>query len=149
MTSWKLIPRVVHDGTIVECVATPRPRGNPSDETLLARPAGHAVQRANAIRVYVAYRCSAQSLYESHGKAIDPSMTLVGCFNSMRELGGMRRLVDHDIVSRSRKHDRRGCQSEALSESSILHERIQLLTIFTFNNCLIMPPGCRGYFATH
>ena len=64
--------------------------------------------KAALIRVYVAYLCSAQSLYEKYGKEIDPWMTLVGYFNSMRELGGMRRLVDDDVFSRCRKQDRRG-----------------------------------------
>ena len=64
--------------------------------------------KAALIRVYVAYLCSAQSLYDKYGKQIDPWMTLVGYFNSMRELGGMRRLVDDDIFSRCRKQDRRG-----------------------------------------
>ena len=59
--------------------------------------------KAALIRVYVAYLCSAQSLYEKYGKQIDPWMTLVGYFNSMRELGGMRRLVDDDVFSRCRK----------------------------------------------
>jgi hypothetical protein len=64
--------------------------------------------KAALIRVYVAYLCSAQSLYEKYGKSVDPWMTLVGYFNSMRELGGMRRLVDDDVFSRCRKQDRRG-----------------------------------------
>ena len=64
--------------------------------------------KAALIRVYVAYLCSAQSLYENYGKEVDPWMTLVGYFNSMRELGGMRRLVDDDVFSRCRKQDRRG-----------------------------------------
>lgn len=64
--------------------------------------------KAALIRVYVAYLCSAQSLYEKYGKSIDPWMTLVGYFNSRRELGGMRRLVDDDVFSRCRKQDRRG-----------------------------------------
>jgi hypothetical protein len=64
--------------------------------------------KAALIRVYVAYLCSAQSLYEKYGKQSDPWMTLVGYFNSMRELGGMRRLVDDDVFSRCRKQDRRG-----------------------------------------
>ena len=53
--------------------------------------------KAALIRVYVAYLCSAQALYEKYGKQVDPWMTLVGYFNSMRELGGMRRLVDDDV----------------------------------------------------
>jgi helicase-like protein len=64
--------------------------------------------KAALIRVYVAYLCSAQSLYEKYGSRVDPWMTLVGYFNSMRELGGMRRLVDDDVFSRCRKQDRRG-----------------------------------------
>ena len=35
-------------------------------------------------------------------------MTLVGYFNSMRELGGVRRLVDDDVSTRAKKMDRRG-----------------------------------------
>ena len=35
-------------------------------------------------------------------------MTLAGYFNSMRELGGMRRMVDDDVRSRLRDSDRRG-----------------------------------------
>lgn len=58
--------------------------------------------------VYTSLLCSAQSLYEKYGKAIDPWLTLVGYFNSMRELGGMRRLVDDDVYSLCKKMDRRG-----------------------------------------
>lgn len=64
--------------------------------------------KASLIRVYVAYLCSAQALYEKYGELVDPWMTLVGYFNSMRELGGMRRLVDDDVFTRVRKMDRRG-----------------------------------------
>lgn len=64
--------------------------------------------KAALIRVYVAYLCSSQMLYEKYGKSIDPWMTLVGYFNSMRELGGMRRLVDDAITSLCSKQDRRG-----------------------------------------
>ena len=38
-------------------------------------------------------------------------MTLVGYFNSLRELGGMRRLVDDDVRTRLRKTDQRGLAS--------------------------------------
>jgi hypothetical protein len=60
------------------------------------------------IRVYVAFLSAGQRLYERYGKAADPWMTLVGYFNSMRELGGMRRLVDDDVKGRLRKMDQRG-----------------------------------------
>lgn len=60
------------------------------------------------IRVYVAFLAAAQQLYERYGKDADPYLTLVGYFNSMRELGGMRRLVDDDVRTRLGKMDRRG-----------------------------------------
>jgi hypothetical protein len=58
--------------------------------------------------VYTSLLCSAQALFERYGKAVDSWMTLVGYFNSMRELGGMRRLVDDDVSSLCKKMDRRG-----------------------------------------
>jgi hypothetical protein len=60
------------------------------------------------IRVYVAYMSAAQVLYEKYGRAADPWMTLVGYFNSMRELGGMRRVVDDAVRTRLRRMDQRG-----------------------------------------
>ncbi|MCL5960650.1 MAG: DISARM system helicase DrmA, partial [Chloroflexi bacterium] len=63
--------------------------------------------KAALIRVYVAHLAAAQFLYEKYGRGADPWMTLVGYFNSMRELGGMRRLVDDDIRSRLAKMDLR------------------------------------------
>lgn len=62
------------------------------------------------IRVYVAFLAAAQQLYEQkgYGAAVDPWMTLVGYFNSIRELGGTRRLVEDDIASRLRDMDQRG-----------------------------------------
>lgn len=62
------------------------------------------------IRSYIALLASAQTLYEGrgHGAAVDPWMTLVGYFNSLRELGGMRRLIDDDIRARLRNAQDRG-----------------------------------------
>lgn len=64
--------------------------------------------KAVLIQVYVSMLCSAQALHEKYGEAVDPWMTVVGYFNSMRELGGMRRLVDDSIFTRCRSQDRRG-----------------------------------------
>ncbi len=64
--------------------------------------------KAVLIRVYVAYMAAAQQLFEKYGAAADPWMTLVGYFNSMRELGGMRRLVEDDVRSRLQKTEERG-----------------------------------------
>ncbi|MCT7970375.1 DISARM system helicase DrmA [Laspinema sp. D1] len=64
--------------------------------------------KAAMIRVYVATLASAQTLYDKYGKDVDSWMTLVGYFNSLRELGGTRRLVEDDIQTRLRQMDKRG-----------------------------------------
>ena len=43
------------------------------------------------IRTYVTLLAAAEVIFERYGEASDPWMTLVGYFNSLRELGGMRR----------------------------------------------------------
>jgi hypothetical protein len=53
------------------------------------------------IRVYVALLTAAQALFERFEQAADPYMTLVGYFNSLRELGGMRRLAEDDVQTRA------------------------------------------------
>lgn len=60
------------------------------------------------IRVYVALMASAQKLFEKYDNLADPWMTLVGYFNSIRELAGTRRLVEDDIRNRIRDADQRG-----------------------------------------
>ncbi|MGL5834093.1 MAG: DISARM system helicase DrmA [Waterburya sp.] len=64
--------------------------------------------KAAIIRVYLAVLAASQSLYEQYGEKADPWMTLVGYFNSLRELGGTRRLVDDDIRNRLNKMEQRG-----------------------------------------
>ncbi|MDM8550843.1 DISARM system helicase DrmA [Desulfobacterales bacterium HSG2] len=63
---------------------------------------------AATIRLYVAALAAAQKLYEDYDAAADPWMTLAGYFNSIRELGGTRRLVEDDISTRLRDADKRG-----------------------------------------
>lgn len=70
--------------------------------------------KATMIRVYLAVLSSAQSLYEVYGENADPWMTLVGYFNSLRELGGTRRLVDDDIRTRLARMDERGLSKRLL-----------------------------------
>ncbi|MEQ8849019.1 DISARM system helicase DrmA [Botrimarina sp.] len=53
------------------------------------------------IRLYTALLTAAQSLFERFGAAADPWMTTVGYFNSLRELGGMRRLAEDDVQTRA------------------------------------------------
>jgi hypothetical protein len=75
--------------------------------------------KAALIRVYVAFLCAAQTLYDTQGKGVDPWMTLVGYFNSIRELSGMRRLVDDDVTTRARKMDGRGLAKRYLTPSDL------------------------------
>jgi hypothetical protein len=63
------------------------------------------------IRVYVAFMAAAQTLYKKYGRAVDPWLTLVGYFNSIRELGGMRRAVDDSVRSRLRTMAERGLEN--------------------------------------
>lgn len=60
-----------------------------------------AARPAVLIRVYTALLTAAQALFERFGPVADPWMTVVGYFNSLRELGGMRRLAEDDVQTRS------------------------------------------------
>lgn len=77
------------------------------------------------IRAYVALLSATQYLYEKkgYGKEVDPWMTLIGYFNSMRELGGMRRLVDDDVQTRLKKMDQRGLAVRLLGSVDELTSR--------------------------
>jgi hypothetical protein len=57
------------------------------------------------LRVYLALLAAAQKAYRAHGKRnpanpTDPYMTLLGYFNSLRELGGARRLIEDEVGNR-------------------------------------------------
>ncbi|MAL96784.1 MAG: helicase [Haliea sp.] len=56
---------------------------------------------AMLIRVYTAFLTAAQALFDRFGEPADPYMTMVGYFNSLRELGGMKRLAEDDVQTRS------------------------------------------------
>ncbi len=84
----------------------------PTDQVAGRRYLGicaHGRQFKNTlIRVYVAQMAAAQALFEKYSEAADPWMTLVGYFNSLKDLGGMRRHVDDDVSARLGRIDRRG-----------------------------------------
>ena len=71
------------------------------------------------IRVYVALLTAAQSLFERFGSAADPYMTVVGYFNSLRELGGMRRLAEDDVQTRSYRVQMSDVARPGLSQRSV------------------------------
>lgn len=79
--------------------------------------------KAAIIRVYIAALASAQSLYDKYGDSADPWMTLVGYFNSLRELGGTRRLLDDDIRLRLNKMEKRGLSNRLIREIDELTSR--------------------------
>ncbi|MBI2395959.1 MAG: DNA/RNA helicase [Deltaproteobacteria bacterium] len=61
--------------------------------------------RAVSVRTYAVLLAAAQKHFDPKGDAkqpADPYMTLVGYFNSLRELGGMRRLVEDEVRNRVR-----------------------------------------------
>ena len=80
--------------------------------------------KAVLIRSYVAFLSAAQRLFELQGRRADPWMTLVGYFGSIRELAGMRRLVEDDVRSRCRDMDRRGLARRKLGQPQELTSRI-------------------------
>ncbi|MBK5221554.1 MAG: helicase [Acidimicrobiia bacterium] len=77
-----------------------------------------------ATRVYTTMMAASQVLYEKHGAAADPWMTTVGYFNALRELGGMRRMLDDDVSNRLRRTDRRGLANRYVNEVKELTSRI-------------------------
>jgi len=85
-----------------------------------------ASRPAVLIRVYVALLTGAQALVEHFDSAADPYMTLIGYFNSLRELGGMRRLAEDDIQTRSYRVEMSDVIRPGLKQRSV--RRIDELT---------------------
>lgn len=56
---------------------------------------------AMLIRVYTAFLTASQALFDRFGQIADPYLTTVGYFNSLRELGGMKRLAEDDVQTRA------------------------------------------------
>ncbi|MDO4905801.1 MAG: DISARM system helicase DrmA [Lautropia sp.] len=74
---------------------------------------------AMLIRVYTAFLTAAQALFERFGEPADPYMTMVGYFNSLRELGGMRRLAEDDVQTRSYRVQMSMVDRPALAQRSV------------------------------
>ncbi|MCW2189464.1 hypothetical protein AB7M45_002234 [Bradyrhizobium elkanii] len=84
---------------------------------------------AMLIRVYTAFLTASQALFNRFGQAADPYLTTVGYFNSLRELGGMRRLAEDDVQTRSYRVqmsdvDRPGLEQRAVSNIRELTSRV-------------------------
>jgi hypothetical protein len=132
--------RQIHDLFVRRTAVFP-PSGLDADDTFFARRrdpeetpgrryVGICAQgvrtKSVAIRVFVAQLAAAQHLYETYGASdlTDPYMTLVGYFNSLRDLGGMRRLVEDDVSARLIRADRRGLAARRIGEPAELTSRM-------------------------
>ena len=71
------------------------------------------------IRAYTAFLTAAQSLRKKYGPAGDPWMTLVGYFNSLRELGGMLRLTQDDVRRRCFMIEKADLERPGLSQRDV------------------------------
>jgi hypothetical protein len=59
------------------------------------------------LRAYVTLLGAAQRAFEDDPASADPYMSLVGYFNSLRELGGARRIVEDEVRNKLARADRR------------------------------------------
>jgi hypothetical protein len=75
------------------------------------------------IRTYTAFLTAAQGLFDAFGKVADPYMTMVGYFNSLRELGGMKRLAEDDVQTRSYRVKMSLVQRPGLEQRNIANIR--------------------------
>lgn len=74
---------------------------------------------AMLIRVYTALLTASQDLFDRFGKVADPYMTTVGYFNSLRELGGMRRLAEDDVQTRAYRVQMSAVARPGLAQRSV------------------------------
>ena len=96
------------------------------------------------IRTYTAFLTAAQALFDRFGPVADPYMTLVGYFNSLRELGGMKRLAEDDVQTRSFRVnmslvDRPGLSQRRVEEVSELTSRVSSQDIPRYLDQLEVP----------
>ena len=116
----------------------------PSSETPARVYVGIAAQgrspKVIMLRTYLALLAGSQRAYEDAGgkktkdNPADPYMTLLGYFNSLRELGGARRIVEDEITARLRKYQERKREGEAkglFANRAIAYEVVELTSRVT------------------
>jgi hypothetical protein len=64
--------------------------------------------KAAEARLTISVLAAAQAVFDKYGAAADPYMTLVAYFSALRELAGMRRMIDDDVRQRIGKAAQRG-----------------------------------------
>jgi hypothetical protein len=97
--------------------------------------------KSTLIRVYVSVLGAAQKLHTRYGRnrVTDPYMTLVGYFNSLRDLGGMRRLAEDDVSTRLARADERGLAKRFEPEIRELTSRLSSEQIRPLLDLLAVP----------
>ncbi len=97
--------------------------------------------KSTLIRVYVSVLGAAQQLHERYGRnrVTDPYMTMVGYFNSLRDLGGMRRLAEDDVSTRLTRADERGLAKRFDPEIKELTSRLSSDQIRPLLDLLAVP----------
>jgi hypothetical protein len=87
------------------------------------------------LRTYLALLAAAQKWYEAGGgkknreNPADPYMTLLGYFNSLRELGGSRRIVEDEVSTRITGYSKRRRDGEAegpFADRTVAYEVVEL-----------------------
>lgn len=94
-------PRGIDEGD--NFFASPAPLASKPGRLYVGVGAPGRALRAVSVRTYACLLAAAQRNFDPKGDAKqpgDPYMTLVGYFNSLRELGGMRRLVEDEVRNR-------------------------------------------------
>ncbi len=94
-------PRGIDEGD--NFFAAPAPLSETRGRLYLGVGAPGRALRAVSVRAYASLLAGAQRWFDPKGRPdqpADPYMTLVGYFNSLRELGGMRRLVEDEVRNR-------------------------------------------------
>lgn len=110
--------------------------------------------KVTMLRTYLALLAGAQRLYREHGghdnpnNPVAPYMTLLGYFNSLRELGGGRRIVEDEVTQRLGDYDlrkRRGDARPPFARRSIgevveLTSRVSTADVAAVKRRLDVPP---------
>lgn len=94
-------PRGIDEGD--NFFAAPSPLSEKPGRLYVGVGAPGRALRAVSVRTYATLLAASQKAFDPKGdpdQPADPYLTLVGYFNSLRELGGMRRLVDDEVRNR-------------------------------------------------
>ncbi len=95
------------------------PAAETAPRLYLGVPAQGRGPKVAMLRVYLALLAAGERWYQALGRKgepnpADPYMTVVGYFNSLRELGGARRLIEDEIRERLKAYGKRKREGESV-----------------------------------